>query len=221
MPSAPADGEVHVWVADLGVDPGAAALRSLDAGERARAARLRVPGAARRFERRRIALRLILADYLECEPAAVAVDRTCEHCGHPTHGRPRPAAGGWAVSTAASGDVALVAVGRGMRLGIDIEDPDAVAAAVGHSPPPGLLTDRERALGALGRVWVRKEALAKARGTGLVADAAELDTTEVPEGWTVADLPDLGGLQAALAADVPLTAVRIEEHGARAVPAGR
>ena len=215
----PADDEVHVWVADLRLDPGVAALDSLDAGECARRSGLRVPQAARRFERRRVALRRIVAGYLGCAPAAVALDRTCERCGHPTHGRPRPADPGWAVSTAACGDVALVAVGRRMRLGVDVEDPGAVSRALGGGLPADVFTEREQdlaAAGAAGRVWVRKEALAKARGTGLVAGAAELDTTAPPHGWTLRDLPGPGPLQAALAADRPVISVRVLEHPARA-----
>jgi 4'-phosphopantetheinyl transferase len=209
-----AAGEVDVWVIDLSVDPVPAAGEILSRDERDRAARFAVADARRRFERRRVGLRRILARYLGVDPAAVVVDRTCARCGHAAHGKPRLPGGSPGFSTAASGDVAVVAVANGMELGVDIESSGAVHAAVAGRLPDSLLTEGERrrlagGVQSLETLWLRKEALSKATGTGLVASAAELDTEDAQTGWGFYDLPEIRGCRGAIAASGPVSSVRL------------
>jgi 4'-phosphopantetheinyl transferase len=200
----PDSEEVHLWVLALGP------------GERRRDTRSAVAEARRRFELRRAGLHRILAGYLGIGPDEVVVDRTCARCGDPEHGKPRVPGGSLEFSTAASGDVAVVAVASGGRLGVDVERGGAVDAALGGELPDGVFTDGERQAVAAGTLtaealWVRKEALSKAIGTGLVADVATLDTQSGSGGWHFHDLPDIHGCRGALAADRPIGSVRIRE----------
>jgi 4'-phosphopantetheinyl transferase len=210
-----APGEVHVWVLRLDAALEAAAEAVLDRDERDRAARFAAADARRRFERRRAGLRRILAAYLGAEPADVVVERACARCGHPSHGKPR-LPGGPAFSTAASGDVGVVAVAKRVELGVDVESAEAVASALGERPPGALMTAAERrAVGdgsvRLETLWVRKEALAKGIGTGLVADPAELDTAAPGGGWLLHDLPVIDGHAGALATSGPVRSVLVRE----------
>jgi 4'-phosphopantetheinyl transferase len=209
-------GEIDVWVLALDAEPGADAEPSLDATERDRAARFAVADARARFVLRRAGLRRVLAGYLGMTPAELAIDRTCTRCGHPTHGKPRIPGASLEFSTAASGDVAVVAVMSGGRLGVDIETAGAVDAALEGRFPDGLVTEGERRALEEGAVtaetlWLRKEALSKAIGTGLVADAPLLDTESPAGSWSFFDLAEIEGRRGALAADRPITSVRIRE----------
>jgi phosphopantetheinyl transferase len=211
-----ASAEVHIWVIDLTVDLEPVAGEILSRDERDRAARFAVADARRRFERRRVGLRRILARYLGVDPAAVVVDRTCARCGHAAHGKPRLPAGSPAFSTAASGDVAVVAVANGMELGVDIESSGAVHAAVAGRLPDSLLTEGERrrlagGVQSLETLWLRKEALSKAIGTGLVAGPAELDTENATPDWLFYDLPHIHGCTGVLAASGPVESMRVSE----------
>ncbi len=170
---------------------------------------------------RRALERRVLAGYLGCAPGAVEIDRRCGFCGHPEHGKPRVPGAPVRFSASSAGHVTVVAVSTGGELGIDVADPRALADVLGGALPPGLLSAGEAALvagagdrvGALGRLWVRKEALAKAIGTGLVADAETLDTTAdpLPGGWALHDLDDVRGYRAALVTAGRLGALTVRE----------
>lgn len=135
-------------------------------------------------------------------------DRTCRHCGHPTHGKPSlvwPHEAALDFSVAYAGRHALVAVARGTGVGVDlervvplerlpvscqsVEEGEALRAAA----PPGAAEERAEALV---RTWVRKEAYAKASGLGLALDlslvavAGEVRAWSLPRpGWRVEDVP--------------------------------
>jgi 4'-phosphopantetheinyl transferase len=113
----------------------------LTAEERERADR-GVPAVRRRRVLLRAALRLVLAARLGVPAAEVALAAAA--------GRPRLTAGhpGLDVSCSASRGLGLIAVGEGVRVGVDVEavDPEGPAAA---------------------RSWTAVEALSKAEGTGL------------------------------------------------------
>jgi 4'-phosphopantetheinyl transferase len=170
---------------------------------------------------RRALERRVLAGYLGCAPDAVVIDRHCGLCGDPEHGKPRVPGGTVGFSASSAGDVTVVAVSRDGELGVDVADPRALADILGGELPPGLLSAGEAlwvaAAGdrtsALGRLWVRKEALAKAIGTGLVADAEALDTTAdpLPGGWALHDLDDVRGYRAALATAEPLGTLAVRD----------
>ena len=71
----------------------------------------------------RASSRIVLGEAIGLDPAAVAISRRCEHCGHPTHGRPTLAGDDRiSFSLSHSGPFAVVALGDGgARVGVDIE----------------------------------------------------------------------------------------------------
>ena len=174
-------------------------------------------GRGERVAQRRDLVRRVLAPYLGCAPEAVEIERRCALCGHPGHGKPRVRGGGIHFSATSANALAVVAVSRGGELGIDVADPAALGATLGHPLPRCLLSAGEAAavaaaphrVAALGRLWVRKEALAKATGTGLAVDAEAVDTTAdpLPGGFRLHDLDDVRGYRAALATAAPLGAL--------------
>jgi 4'-phosphopantetheinyl transferase len=162
--------EVHIWIDCVdGRPPLDESLGLLDDEERARAGHFRRERDRARFVARRAFRRRILARYLGLDPAAVPI-RTSPS------GRPEvESADDLTFSTSHSNGLAVVAVGRGARMGVDIEQvrpvPDAVELA------ERLFSRREsehlRALDATTSseafltVWTRKESCVKAVGAGL------------------------------------------------------
>jgi len=125
------------------------------------------------------------------------------------HGKPYLVDGKLDWNLAHSGDLALLAISRTGPVGIDLEqhrvlrDPGAIAARY--------FTDREaRAIAAdasaFFRIWVRKEAVVKAAGTGLIVTLDQLDvlddvvlTNEPVDSWCLHDVELEPGYSAALA----------------------
>jgi 4'-phosphopantetheinyl transferase len=122
-------------------------------------------------------LRLLLARYLDQDPAGIAVDRRCPVCARP-HGRPRlPGGHPLQFSVAHAGDLLVFAFQTGTPVGVDVEP----ATGHGPEPPPELvelaLTPSERRHLARSPArdrwrlflgcWTRKEAVLKLLGTGL------------------------------------------------------
>lgn len=168
----PPPSEVHVWVIELGVPDADSAFRILDPSEIQRAQAFRVAAPRRQFVASRVGLRSILAGCLGVLPRDVGV-LTADG------GKPflDPARHGSRVrfNLSHSGELALLAVGAGVEVGVDIEQ---------LRPLPDLqqLVDRyfspcERAAFAAmpaGRrtrafftTWTLKEAYLKACGDGL------------------------------------------------------
>jgi phosphopantetheinyl transferase len=115
------------------------------------------------------ALRDVLAAYLETSPEAIRIQEG-------RHGKPELAGGELNFNLSHSGASGLVAVSRERAVGVDVERIDARRDALALA---------ERALGAEGaaavqaapaadrtavfhRAWVRREAVAKCAGTGLL-----------------------------------------------------
>src|SRR5262249_10218058 len=138
-----------------------------------------------RFVRRRLALRRILAGYLDAPPAAI--DYRKGPWGKPELSE-RFAGSGLLFNTTDSADLALIACTRRVRVGVDIERTGAA---------PDLLDVARRffsaaecyALAALGqqprveafyRCWTRKEALVKGIGGGLSLRTDTFDVTLAP-----------------------------------------
>ena len=160
---------VDVWRVEL--DPsGAAAARELSAAERERAARLRPAAVRARWIAARLGLRRVLSHYLEVDPAGIEL--RLGSYGKPALADPEAAL---RFNLSHSGNLALIAVTRGLEVGIDVEerrnDRDfqrlveiglggSDAAAVRHAP----LGSRA---GAFYAAWVRREAASKCLGTGL------------------------------------------------------
>ena len=175
--------DVHLWRVALDADEGVVrrCRQLLSRDERSRADRFRFDRHRRRFVVGRGALRCILARYLSTSARDLRFDYT-------SHGKPllahQKGAAPPQFSLAHSADLALVAVARERRVGVDIEqlnarvDPDQTAgvccspaekAALHSLAPPARLV-------AFFNCWTRKEAFAKAQGEGL---SIPLDQVEV------------------------------------------
>ena len=131
-----------------------------------------------------------VAELLGIDPSAVTVLRRCENCGGDDHGRPVVAGPAhppvWASLSRAGGLVAVAATSLG-PVGIDIESLERVAVA-GFDDVAFSVGEREsvrssadpmlrRAL-----LWTAKEAVLKARGTGLRVDPREVDVENPADG---------------------------------------
>ncbi len=177
-----------VWV--IGLDVADAVIRRcakrLDAQERERAQRLRRPQDRNRFVVAHGAMREILAQALGCAPEALVFQRG-------RHGKPRLAGPGDGArrldfNLSHSRDLALLAVGWGMVLGVDVEywrdpiDVESIARRV--------FSERERrSLAALPTAfrqeafflgWTRKEAYVKALGRGIHRGLGDFDVSILP-----------------------------------------
>ena len=207
-PAFPA-GSVEVRLVDL-AQSGRAVARaecSLTPAEIARARR-GTPAVHRRRVLLRAALRAALGVELGMDPARVPLHTT-------PAGRPfipaRTVGAGVDVSCSASADLGAIAVGRSVRIGIDVE---IVAPWSPEVLEEAWLSDAERVAltrlpasvraAAATRSWTQKEAVLKAAGTGLRADPAATVTTVgrtdgVVAGWQIYDVPVPDGWLASLA----------------------
>ena len=168
------------------------------------------PGAAghppvhRRRVLLRAALRSALAEELGTDPASVPLEVTAA-------GRPFVVGTALDVNCSASGVLGVVAVARDQRVGVDVQR--VVPWSDSLLEEGWLAHDERRALTALPlatrseaatRAWTQKEAVLKARGTGLLDDPATVLThvgrpAGVVAGWAVDDLPVPAGWVASLA----------------------
>jgi 4'-phosphopantetheinyl transferase len=161
--------EVHLWRASLDIDERTLArLRSfLNPAELARADRLRVVRAVRRFVAARATLRLVLAGHTGVRPSMIEFE-------HGPNGKPRIARGGPHFNASDSGDTVVVAVASD-EIGVDIEvsralrDRDRLARRICTQDELLQLSDlpESERTDALLALWTFKEAALKAIGTGL------------------------------------------------------
>ncbi len=148
-------------------------LRTLPENERSRAQRFRSNTHARQWVASRLSLRRILAAYSGFAADALIIETNCRWCGHLYHGKPRlreePSL---SFSLAHTRGLLAVAITETSDVGVDLEamSPNLRALAWDVCAPSEMAwlmsepdTDR-----ALVRVWVRKEAVSKAVGLGLV-----------------------------------------------------
>jgi 4'-phosphopantetheinyl transferase len=205
----PAVGDVDVRLVDLGAGGDVLTLAEsfLTADELARARRGTPP-----VHRRRVLLRAALRSALG---AQLAMDPGSVPLGTSPTGRPFPASpAGDAVldvSCSASGTLGIVVVGHACRVGVDVE-------RVGTWSPEvldegWLSADEREALlvlppaaraEAASRSWTQKEAVLKARGTGLGEHPATVVTeigrrVGVVDGWGITDVHVPDGWVASLA----------------------
>ncbi len=180
-----AEGEVHVWLANLGAGWSTytqEALLSID--ERAHAARFRFERDRAQYTSARVTLRMLLAGYLAVRPDQIELQYSVygkpsldgTHSSHPLR-----------FNVSHSHSVGLVAAALHGEVGVDIEmvrgdlaiadlarrffSPLEAAAIV--NAPPGV---RHRLFFVC---WTRKEAFLKARGDGL---SLTLDSLDVVSG---------------------------------------
>ncbi len=210
---------IEVLLVDLADDslnePG-----ELSKSERARAAAFVTASLTRRYVAGRVALRRLLAAHLGIRTSASM------NLGIDSRGKlrliRRSTEPDVRFSLARSEDMGLIAIGEGVEIGVDIERAGTLLGDAGFQA--GILTPKElaavnsmsphrRAL-AVGRYWVRKEAVLKALGTGLLHPKGAL-AVEVsglnPSGWLALDHPE--GTQRVAWRDIPLT----EDVGSAAV----
>lgn len=164
---------VTVWriALDPARAPDAEALAELSEAERARAALFVTDALRNRWLTAHVAMRRILARELGVRPDEIVY-------GAGAAGKPfiaSPAGSGVEYSFSDSGDLALLAVGRGGALGVDVEAYRAISDLEGvaerfFAPEERValfsLPESERR-GGFHRLWTRKEAYIKAIGTGL------------------------------------------------------
>jgi 4'-phosphopantetheinyl transferase len=167
-------GEIQVWRISLTGQPGTeAGLKELLAPEEiARAASFRFPRDHRRFVIRRTVLRQLLAAYLQSDPRAIRLEIG-------SHGKPcladQPEATDLRFSCSHSADLALIALARGVELGVDLEQHhdlmEVEALARNYFSPREIQeltgvpsTCRQKVFF---DGWTRKEAFVKAVGLGL------------------------------------------------------
>jgi 4'-phosphopantetheinyl transferase len=119
-------------------------------------------------------------------------------------GKPHLAREGIDFNVSHSGELVLVAVARGRRVGVDVEqishhrDTTALAEALGPDAAFELHhTPIERRPARFSCWWVRIEALCKATGAGLTFPV----DTAIPPGFAVRDIPMHAGYRAAVAFD--------------------
>lgn len=183
-------------------------LALLDASDRQRAARMRMPAVAGEFVSCRAAVRRILAPLLGVEPREIRLGRRpCPGCGSAEHGPPMVVAPRceWWISIAHSAGAGLLAVADA-PVGADLEGarelPVDELVNVALSPTEAgqlrsLARKSERTRAFL-RCWTRKEAVLKATGVGITTDLTAIEAQPLRDGpvtvavgstpWTVTEL---------------------------------
>lgn len=178
--------EIHIWRQRTNIPKGPRATDCLVREEAERAARFLVEEPRRVYVAVRSTLRSLLGTYLELEPLEIPIAYTA-------HGKPYLASLGARsdieFNVSHSGEWAVIAIARGRRVGIDIEDAnrtiDVLALAERFFAPNErnairmLPTTEERAT-AFFRVWTQKEAYIKGRSEGLSLDLHRFETRVDP-----------------------------------------
>ena len=168
------EADVALWLVRLTAAPPALieGAQSLSLAEHAAGARFKSPILQTRFLQRRVALRAILAGYLGVSAAELVFMEN-------EFGKPALHASlantGLTFNSSHSGPVAVIAVGKSRRIGIDVEavrpikDAEKIATrffSAQESTALAALDPDERNAGFL-LCWTRKEAVIKALGGGL------------------------------------------------------
>ncbi len=175
-------GQIHVWQVALVATPQLVGLsRSLLVADELRRAERRVLAAdAQRFLLSHVAVRCVLALYLETSPAAISIVPASD-------GKPHvdPAAGGAVhFNLSHSADLALIVLARDVAVGVDVERVRPWDADVDDTPAHFFSRREQRLLAAVPariwpeaftRCWTRKEAIVKAIGAGLPSALADID----------------------------------------------
>ncbi|MDR3043300.1 MAG: 4'-phosphopantetheinyl transferase superfamily protein [Desulfovibrio sp.] len=201
----PAVGEVHVWTCALDATGGAGEALSVMAtcltdDEMRRASRYATPLLRERCLRARSWLRHVLGAYLGCAPAAVPLQTG-------PHGKPYLAEEGLAFNLAHSDARAVLVVGVGYGLGVDVEElraiPEAAAMAgrwFSRAEVRWIAAsdDGDRAFL---RCWVCHEAVHKAVGAGFSIPPDAVTLTPPPRPVVTAHVAG----QRVLVAELPVS----------------
>lgn len=178
--------QIHVWRVPLNVpDREFSQLeRTLSADERTRASRYCFEDLRRAFVAARGSLRIILARYVDVDPAALIFEYSAK--GKPSLGDPKH---GVHFNISHSGDLALVAVAADRAVGIDVERKRYIDDALGvarrfFSPSESewlIAVSAEQRDHAFLTLWTRKEACLKVLGSGLSVDPAAVNVAAPPD----------------------------------------
>ena len=189
----------------------------LSTAERGRAARFRNLRDGSRYASARLALRTLLAGYTGSRVRDITIVEGAA-------AKPRASgAQGLNFNVSHSGDLCLIAFGRTVELGIDVEIlreiPDAATLAARHFT----VMEREELHFAPGSstfltCWTRKEALVKHAGTGLHDRLADIHVGATPAAAIRANVRIVSFVPredaiAGLAVDAAATTVRYFEYG--------
>ena len=223
---------VTVWRIPLDPSrpPAAEALAELSDAERKRASLFATDALRNRWLTAHVAMRRILARELGVRPETIVY-------GAGAAGKPfiaSPAGSGVEYSFSDSGDLALLAVGRGAALGADVEacrsisDLEGVAErffAPEERAALFALPEADRRAGFY-RLWTRKEAYIKAIGTGLghsldrFVVTIEVDDVrfvsldgdaEAAKRWDLRPIAVPSGYEAAVATHGPINALTVRD----------
>lgn len=133
-----------------------------------------------------VLLRLVLSSKLGEEPRSVPLLRRCAACGTSAHGRPYVPDGMTGVSVSHSGQIVVACIAGSGDVGIDVET--SSLASFADLGPESILSTRERASyessptpSQLRRTWVRKEAVLKATGQGLLMPLHDVEVSRPDE----------------------------------------
>jgi 4'-phosphopantetheinyl transferase len=178
------EDEVQLWRIDLeavGADE-SHWQRTLSSDELDRVSRFHFPRDRQRFVATRSVMRILLAGYLETDPAKVnfSYSKSSKPSLGPTHGGSNVK-----FNISHSGGIALLAFTRGREIGVDVEqvrsDFDVLAIARRFFSPKeqSQLADLppEKSVDAFFRCWTRKEAYIKAIGDGLSLPLNQFDVS--------------------------------------------
>lgn len=163
------------------------------------------PDKKRRRELAHLAESMLLASYLGLTPAMLEYERG-------PGGKPRLRGEALQYNLSHSERLALVAVSRKLPVGVDVQAPHPTAEKPWFAKRICSARELEHFDGSpspddLVRLWVRKEAVVKARGEGSYIAVGEIDVLDdhVEGGWLCQDvsLGDVPGFHAAVAVHEP------------------
>lgn len=209
-PPTPGTVDVWWWTAEV-LGAREDLLPILDDEERARLRRFRRPVDAETFRSRHVGLRLLLAGYLDTDPADLRLrPDACPVCGQ-AHGRPVIETGTSLEFSLSSARQMICCAIATTRVGVDVErvpipDVRAVLSLLNADDRGSIeaMPDHQRAE-ATTRCWVRSEAYLKGLGTGIARGLGEATVgvddsrpTTVP-GWSVRSIEAPAPFAAALA----------------------
>jgi 4'-phosphopantetheinyl transferase len=173
----------------------------LTSDERVRASRFHFARDRHRFVRGRSAVRQILGRYLSCEPQRLAISADC-------FGKPELVPRSLAFNFTNCKDSAILAISSQGDIGVDMDESHESLASMPSST--WLSCAERRAIrgisdptvrqAALLRCWVRKEAVLKALGTGLLSSPTSVSVLES----NVADFASSRGFRRFWIYDMPV-----------------
>lgn len=184
-----APDELHLWRGSVDIvqscEAGLLAMLSQD--ERARVGRFRLAPDRQRSLLARAMLRDILSSYLDCDPQQLRFTATAQ--GKPLLDSSVHASTGVRFSVSHSGGVVLLAFANQCDVGVDVErirdDVEATAIAERYFAEAEAAELRGMAAAdrvrAFFRIWTRKEAYLKARGTGISGGLGRFRVSVTPD----------------------------------------